>query len=342
MTKPHTRCDTQHPSPTREAFERREFPVWVQWHSGHAHRPAPPGTFVHSYAVIVLVTRGEGRVHHTDDLVLRAGDVHLIPPGDAHGAAQFEALEGWMLAFHPEALSHDDAHAGSPEAPRAGAMLRVRSGCHPVLRPSDAQHRRLEGWMRLLDEELQGAARSRDEAVRALLRLVMIELERVIDAGSTPDAAGPGLARQALTHIESHALESLSLAGVARAVGRSTTHVASVVREETGRTVGQWILEHRMAEARRRLRATDERIDIIAERVGYADVTHFIRVFRRAHDLTPAAWRRQAMLGARHPRVKPCDDPDTVEMEPSPRAPATADLGAIPVPRVTSRRSVRP
>ncbi len=299
MTKPHTRCDAQDRSTAREAFERHEFPVWVQWHSGHAHGPAPPGTFVHSYAVIVLVTRGEGRVHHTGDLVLRAGDVHLIPPGDAHGSAQFEALEGWMLAFHPEALSHEDVHPGSAEAPRAGAMLRVRSGCHPVLRPSDAQHRRMEGWMRLLDEELQGAARSRDEAVRALLRLVMIELGRVIDAEATPDATTPGLARQALTHIESHALGSLSLAAVARAVGRSTTHVASVVREETGRTVGQWIVEHRMAEARRRLRATDEHIDIIAERVGYADVTHFIRVFRRAHDLTPAAWRRQAMSGAR-------------------------------------------
>ncbi|MCI4371871.1 MAG: helix-turn-helix domain-containing protein, partial [Thermoplasmata archaeon] len=36
---------------------------------------------------------------------------------------------------------------------------------------------------------------------------------------------------------------------------------------------------------------SDERVDIIAERVGYADATHFIRMFRRAHGATPAAWR---------------------------------------------------
>jgi transcriptional regulator GlxA family with amidase domain len=37
-------------------------------------------------------------------------------------------------------------------------------------------------------------------------------------------------------------------------------------------------------------------IDIIAERVGYADPTHFIRMFRRAHGATPAAWRNTRRL----------------------------------------------
>jgi AraC-like DNA-binding protein len=36
-----------------------------------------------------------------------------------------------------------------------------------------------------------------------------------------------------------------------------------------------------MAEARRRLPGTDERVDNIAERGGYADVTHFVTDQRR-------------------------------------------------------------
>ncbi len=277
----------------REAFERHQSPVWVRRFSGRGHHVAQTGTFSHAFAAIVLVTRGLSRIRHTTDLVLRAGDVHLIPPGDAHSPAQFEDMEGWALTIHPEAFPQDDTHWGGPMGLKLGPLLRVRNGCHPVLHPDAHQRRRLEEWMRLLAHELEGQERARDEAVSALLRLVLIEVERMSSPADAPDPAGQGTTRQALSYIEGHALESLSLAQVAHAVDRSPAHVASLMRKETGRTVGQWILEYRMAEARRRLRGTDEQVEVIAERVGYADVTHFIRQFRRTHGLTPAAWRRQ-------------------------------------------------
>jgi AraC-like DNA-binding protein len=34
-------------------------------------------------------------------------------------------------------------------------------------------------------------------------------------------------------------------------------------------------------------------VEVIAERVGYADATHFIRLFRRMYGVTPAAWRSE-------------------------------------------------
>ena len=41
-----------------------------------------------------------------------------------------------------------------------------------------------------------------------------------------------------------------------------------------------------------RLRGTDASMEVIAREVGYADVTHFIRQFRKVHGQTPAQWRR--------------------------------------------------
>jgi AraC-like DNA-binding protein len=284
-------------TPSHEEFESRRLPLWVgpygQRGQKHGHQAsASPGSFVHSYAVVVLITRGTSRVRHAGELTLRAGDVHLIPPGDSHGATHFGDAAGWALAFHPEAVARGDSWGDEP-TPLLRPFLHVRSGCHPVLRPSPAQRRRLVGWFRALAVEVAGDARGRDEALGALLRLVLVELERMAAPTPAPMPASLGLARGALSYIELNGLKPLSLADVAAAVGRSSTHVAAVVQRETGRTVGEWILEHRMAEARRRLRGTDERVDIIAERVGYADVTHFIRLFRRVHGITPAAWRRR-------------------------------------------------
>jgi AraC-like DNA-binding protein len=253
------------------------------------------GSAVHTYAVVAVVTRGESRMRHAGELVLRAGDVHLIPPGDAHRGGVSNA-EGWGLAFHPEVLGGLDSTGEGTS--RLGPLLRVRQGCHPVLRPTPVQRRRLLRWMRLLEEELARGERGSDEAAISLLRLVLIELERMALPATAHEPPSVGLSRKALTYIETHCIEPLSLAKVARAVGRSSAHVAGVVRQETGRTVGEWILECRMAEARRRLRGTDERVDIIAERVGYADVTHFIRLFRRVHGVTPAAWRRRVTAPA--------------------------------------------
>jgi len=275
-----------------EDFEALRLPVWV----GRYGRveAAPRGPAVHSYAVMILVTRGQSSVHHAGEQVLRAGDVHLIPPGDPHGPGHFEDVDGWALAFRPEMLPQEEAGWGSERGLRLGPFLRVRSGCHPVLRPTPAQRRRLEHWLRLIEAEASREERGQSEALGALLRLVLIELDRMAAPQGAPEPVGLSLARRALTHIEAHCLQPLSLTAVARALERSPTHVAGVVRQETGRTVGEWILEYRMAEARRRLRGTDERVDIIAERVGYADVTHFIRLFRRVHGVTPAAWRRRA------------------------------------------------
>ncbi|WP_141592996.1 AraC family transcriptional regulator [Myxococcus sp. AB056] len=277
-------------SSSRLDFEKGRLPIWAG--RLQVHPRDGRATAVHAYAVVMLVTRGESKMRHAGDLVVRAGDVHLIPPGDAHGAGASNA-EGWGVAFHPDALGEDGGAAN-----RLGPLLRVRKGCHPVLRPTLPQRRRLARWMRLLSEEVARNEPGGEEAARSLLRLVLIELERMTVQTGASEPPSLGLSRKALTYIETHCLEPLSLAQVAKALGRSSAHVAGVVRQETGRTVGEWILECRMAEARRRLRGTDERVDIIAERVGYADVTHFIRQFRRVHGVTPAAWRRKATAGA--------------------------------------------
>jgi AraC-like DNA-binding protein len=59
----------------------------------------------------------------------------------------------------------------------------------------------------------------------------------------------------------------------------------------TGRTVQEWIIERRMAEARSLLSDTELSVGEISRRVGMSDPGYFSRLFRRTHGTSPRKWR---------------------------------------------------
>ena len=91
--------------------------------------------------------------------------------------------------------------------------------------------------------------------------------------------------------IEQRFRGPLSLSDVAEAVHLTPGHLTTAVRRRTGRTVQDWIVERGMTEARRLLVETDLGVAEVGRRVGYPDPGYFSRVFRRAHEQTPRAWR---------------------------------------------------
>jgi AraC-like DNA-binding protein len=91
--------------------------------------------------------------------------------------------------------------------------------------------------------------------------------------------------------IERRYAEPVSLSGIAAEVALTPGHLTTVVRRRTGRTVQQWLTQRRLQQARVLLTGTDLPVAVISRRVGYPDVSYFIKRFRAEHDVTPARWR---------------------------------------------------
>lgn len=247
---------------------------------------------VHEHIALAYVLDGAASYELGGRFHVKTGDVVLVPAGLRHRVCTQGSLSVWGLGFSSASLAHDPQTL----APLLAPFDRARRGGTPVVTIEPARRAHLIQLLETVHEE--GRAPSAHAALvhGSLLTLVLAELARASEA--TAEATRPaGLVDEALRYVERHCLEPLSVADVARALDRSATHVTTAVRRATGRTVGAWILAGRMAEARRRLASTDERIDVIGQRVGYLDATHFIRTFRRAHGATPAAWRA-ARVGA--------------------------------------------
>jgi AraC family transcriptional regulator, transcriptional activator of pobA len=285
-----------------DALMRRGWPVvagrFVEPHAGEARGAA----VTHDYAVVAFYTGGRSRMEQNGEWQLRPGDVLLVPAGMPHRTIERSAQEYWGLSFCVPCF----AAAG------AAALLepfeRVRDGASAVVHVPAARRAYLEELFRELAEVATatgGPSQALDAVQRSLLTLILAEVDRAASSADVRRATGGGVVVEALRYIERHCLERITLRDVAAAVGRSSTYVATALSRATGRSAGEWIAGGRMAEARRLLLHSTEMVDVIAERVGYADATHFIRMFRRAHGMTPTAWR--AAQVQTQPRAEPAE-----------------------------------
>lgn len=81
------------------------------------------------------------------------------------------------------------------------------------------------------------------------------------------------------------------IADIATACGLSRSHFIRAFGQTTGVTPYRWLLEQRIARAKLLL-ATPQPLAEIATSCGFADQSHFTRVFSRLAGMPPAAWRR--------------------------------------------------
>ena len=94
------------------------------------------------------------------------------------------------------------------------------------------------------------------------------------------------LARQPLT--QARGLEPVADRA---AMGRRT--FTRHVRQITGVTVGQWLLNLRLAQAQRLLETTDSSVDAIAQGAGLGSAASLRQHLAAAFAISPAAYRRQ-------------------------------------------------
>jgi AraC-like DNA-binding protein len=102
--------------------------------------------------------------------------------------------------------------------------------------------------------------------------------------------------QQAIEFINENYADGISLSDVAYALNYSPNHLTALVRRKTGRPVTAWIIERRMLAARERLLETDEPVAVVAEAVGFRDVSYFTRRFARANGTPPGQWRTRALV----------------------------------------------
>lgn len=260
----------------------------------------------HVFFEVVMVKSGRGR-HVVDGLDHEAepGMVFVLPPGSVHDMRGMADADGWSILFEADGVDANLSLGLTPidALPRGFLFDLFRQPVLQMTRPirlGPGQLKSLGARIEQMKEELASRQAGYEHAARATLQLLLIDLARRAPWLQTPTDASkapPDLISRAFTDIDRHFRETSALAQAASRLGYSKGHLTTRLRQLTGRTYGEWVIQRRMIESRRLLSATDLSIGDIAQALGYAEVESFIRRFRARHGLTPASWRD----GARAP-----------------------------------------
>nr|WP_304441338.1 AraC family transcriptional regulator [Mycobacterium sp. 852002-51057_SCH5723018] len=224
-----------------------------------------------------------------------AGLVHVVAAGEVLDPARMgDPHAGVAVSFDPAALGQDGRSPWPAWSahPLLFPFLHGHAGGILRLELPAARRSAWDAAIRSIETELTGRQEGYRQAALAHLTLLLIDLARL--AGPVVAElrrSGEPLLAQVFEAIDRRLAEPLSLRDVAGELGMTPGHLTTVVRRRTGRTVGEWIIERRMAAARRLLAETDLPVAEVARRVGVPDPGYFSRLFSRTHAASPRNWR---------------------------------------------------
>jgi AraC family transcriptional regulator len=113
------------------------------------------------------------------------------------------------------------------------------------------------------------------------------------EAGAERTSRTPRWLREAEDVLRSQLGDRIGLAELARTVGVHPTHLAREFRARCGVSVGEYGRRVRLARAAAEIARTDAPLAEIAAEAGFADQSHFTRLFKRHAGVTPGSYREQ-------------------------------------------------
>lgn len=199
------------------------------------------------------------------------------------------------VVFHPASERH--ANRFSVEGGRIFRveiddpwLTRLRECEVPLDRPVESHGGRLSQIAsRILFE-----FRARDAASVLMIEGLVLEFMTAVarDGDHPGRGRAPAWLRTAVDYLHARAEEEIRLDAVASAAGVHPAHLNRVFRAHCHCSVGEYVRRLRVDRAASELSQSERPIADIAAMLGFADQSHFTRVFVRFMGLTPGRYRR--------------------------------------------------
>lgn len=257
----------------------------------HVNHYNPRHFHRHDYFEIFLFREGGG-IHHIDfgALSIESGSIHFVTPGQVHLLERAVKSSGFVILFSA------DFFAITPENNDflfQYPLFYHKTGTPSLILPPE-EFAQLINYVEAMIGELNNQNSQRKRILQSYLHIFLYRCQHWIEKQhGSEKTTGPSLCLQLQISIEKHYKQLHQVADYAKLLFVTARQLNSAAQKHVGKHVAQLVQERLLIEAKRLLSFTDRQVGDIADSLGFEDLAHFSKFFKRLTGLSPTEWRQK-------------------------------------------------
>ena len=129
------------------------------------------------------------------------------------------------------------------------------------------------------------------DIIRASIEALIVAVNKIEELGSADACTDPRMI-EIMNYVQANYID-ITLDDLAEKFFLSKPYLSKYIKEKSGMTFGDLVKKIRMKKAKALLKSSNMTVENIAMSVGYQNVEHFNRLFKKAYDMTPMQFRNQ-------------------------------------------------
>lgn len=250
----------------------------------------------HQETEFIYIKKGRGIISlDLKEYEVTAGDIVFVVPGRLHSISQLgnESMEYENIIFDSSMILSGKADQSFSKF--IGPILEQKIDVPSMFTEGEKTYQLVRNCLDNNDEICMTFPEGYQLGIKSSLYLLFFNLVKNYEtrAASHEDDKNMEKLKSVIKHVELHYDEQMTIEEMAKLCGFSESHFMRFFKDTMGMSFVNFLNDYRMTIAARMLLQSEDTILTISQQVGFENLSHFNRCFKKKYEITPSQYRRK-------------------------------------------------